>query len=161
MNVHPITLPENLYAALQHRARQHRQTTEALVEEWLKQLLNLERYPHLEWRQGAGGWRTGVKGTAIDVYTVAGYSQAGYSPREIADTLLPQLSIEQVQTALQYYADHPAEIDKLLAENEPEIAKARLYRALGPVAYRQVTGQNTEPSIIQEARSKYRTDESD
>ncbi len=159
MDIYPITLPKNLYAALQHKAQQRRQTAEALVAMWLTQQLNLDRYPYLHWRQGEAGWRTGIKGTAIDVYTVAGYSQAGYTPQEIAASLLPQLSLEQVQNALQYYADHPAEIDALLAENETELAKARLYRALGPTAYRKVTGQSTEPSIIQEARSKYKINE--
>ena len=161
MNVYPIALPKNLYAALQRKAEQNRQTAESLAAMWLTQRLDLERYPYLQWRQGEGGWRTGIKGTAIDVYTVAGYSQAGYTPQEIAASLLPQLSLAQVKNALQYYADHPAEIDALLAENETELAKARLYRALGPAAYHQITGQSAEPSIIQETRSKYKINESD
>jgi len=94
--------------------------------------LDLERYPELEWHQGPGGWRVGIKSSAIDVYTVIGYSCAGYTPQEIADDLLPRLSAEQVQAALRYYAQYPDEIDQILSESETEASKAQLYRALGP-----------------------------
>jgi len=68
----------------------------------------------MEWRQGPGGWRVGIRDTAIDVYTVVGYSQAGYSPQEIASDLLPRLSLEQVRAALRYYAEYPDEIEHTL-----------------------------------------------
>ncbi|MBU0705529.1 MAG: hypothetical protein KKC18_16895 [Chloroflexi bacterium] len=54
---------------------------DALAESWLKQRLDLGRYPELKWRYGPGGWRVGIGDTAIDVYTVVGYSQIGYSPQ--------------------------------------------------------------------------------
>ena len=127
-----ITLSEETYTALQHQASRRQQAPDSLAEVWLKQRLNLENYPDLEWRQGVGGWRAGIKGTAIDVYTVVGYALAGYSPQEIAADLLPQLSFDQVRATLQYYAEYPDEIDQILAESEPESVKAHLYRALGP-----------------------------
>jgi uncharacterized protein (DUF433 family) len=158
-----ITVSEHVYAALQRQAERSRQTPDTLAENWLRQHLDLERYPELEWRQGPGGWRVGIRDTAIDVYTVAGYSHAGYSPQEIAGDLLPRLSLEQVRAALQYYAEYPDEIDQALAESETESSKAQLYRSLGPEAYRRLTGQMEQPRIIQEARAKYTkdTDESD
>jgi hypothetical protein len=66
------------------------------------------------------------------VYTVVGYSRAGYSPQEIARELLPRLSLEQLRATLRYYAEYPDEIDQILAEGGAEAAKARLYRSLGP-----------------------------
>jgi uncharacterized protein (DUF433 family) len=153
-----ITVSEHVYAALQRQAEQTHQSLDTLAENWLRQHLDLERYPELEWRQGPGGWRVGIKGTAIDVYTVVGYSQAGYSPQEIASELLPRLSPEQVRAALRYYAEYPDEIEQILAESETEASKARLYRSLGPEAYRRLTGLPDQPRVIQEARAKYAHD---
>jgi uncharacterized protein (DUF433 family) len=129
---HRITVSQQVYEALRRQARRSRQPMNALVESWLKQHLDLERYPELEWRQGPGGWRVGIKDTAIDVHTVAGYSNAGYSPQEIADEMLPQLSLKQVRAALRYYAEYPDEIDQALSEGKAETIRARLYRSLGP-----------------------------
>jgi uncharacterized protein (DUF433 family) len=156
-----IKISEEIYAALQHQASQQRQDADTLAEGWLRQHLNLDQYPDLEWRQGAAGWRVGIQGTAIDVVTAVGYSQAGYSVQEIAGELLPQLSLEQVRTALRYYADYPDEIDRVLAESEPEAIKARLYRSLGPTGYRRLTGETEEPTRIREARARYESDEQD
>ena len=134
-----ITVSEHIYAALQRQATRNRTSLDALAERWLKQHLDLGRYPELEWRQGSGGWRVGIRGTAIDVYTVIGYSQAGYSLQEIVDELLPRLSIEQVRAALRYYAEYPDEIDQILVESETKVSRAHLYRALEPIAYRHLT----------------------
>ncbi len=135
-----ITVSEQLYTALQRQATRSRKPMDALVENWLKQHLDLERYPELEWRQGPGGWRVGIKGMVIDVYTIVGYSHVGYSPREIANELLPRLSLEQVRAALRYYAEYPDEVDQILAESETEAVKAGLYRTLGPTGYRRLLG---------------------
>lgn len=146
------------YAALQRQAGRSRQSPDTLAENWLRQHLDLEHYPELEWRQGPGGWRVSVKDTAIDVYTVVGYSHAGYSLQEIAGELLPQLSPEQVRAALRYYAEYPDEIEQILAESETDASKAWLYRSLGPEAYRRLTGLSDQPRIIQEARARYAPD---
>ena len=130
----------------------------APVEGYLKQHLDLERYLGLEWREGTGGWRVGVKGTAIDVYTVVGCSQAGYSHQEIVDELLPRLGLEQVQAALRYYAEYPDEIDRILAQGEAEAVKAQFYRSLGPEGYRRLTNLSGEPRAIREARARYEDD---
>lgn len=153
-----ITLSEQVYLALQRQATRNRESINVLVESWLKQHLDLERYPELEWREGPGGWRVGVKGTAIDVYTVVGYSQAGYSHQEIAHELLPLLSLEQVHAALGYYAEYPDEIDRILAQGQAEAVKAQLYRSLGAEGYRRLTSLAGEPRAIREARARYEED---
>jgi len=154
-----ITVSERVYTALQWQATQSHSSLDSLAENWLKQRLDLERYPELEWRQGPGGWRVGIKGTAIDAYTVVGYSQAGYSSQEIAGELLPRLSLEQVCAALRYYADYPGEIDRTLSQNETEATKAQLYRSLGPAGYRQLTGLSEQPRVIRDAHTKYQGDQ--
>lgn len=150
-----ITVSEQVYTALQRQATRSRKQLDALAESWLKQRLDLGRYLELKWRYGPGGWRVGIGDTAIDVYTVVGYSQIGYSPQEIAGELLPRLSLGQVRVALDYYAEYPDEIDQALSENEDRFSKARLYRSLGPVAYRHLTGAAGDPHVIQEARARY------
>jgi len=135
-----ITISEQMYGSLKRQAERNREPLEALIETWLRQHLDIEIYPELEWREGPGGWRVGIKGTAIDVYTVVGYSLAGYGAEEIAGELLPRLTLRQVRTALNYYAEHPDEIDSILAKSETGISKARLYRALGPTDYYKLTG---------------------
>ena len=152
---HTIAVSEQVYAALKRQATRSRRPMNALVEDWLRQRLDLARYPELVWRQGPGGWRVGIKGAAIDVYTVVGYSCAGHSPQAIADELLPRLSLEQVHAALRYYAEYPDEIDSILAKGKAEAVKARLYRTLGPTGYRRLTGLSGPPRVIQQARAEY------
>lgn len=153
-----ITVSEQLYTALQRQATRSRKPVNVIVEDWLKRRLDLERYPELEWRQGAGGWRVGVNGMAVDVYTIVGYSHAGYSPREIADELLPRLSLEQVRAALRYYAEYPDEVDQILAESKTEAVKAELYRVLGPTGYHRLAGLSDRPRTVQEAHVGYGED---
>ena len=75
-----ITVSERLYTALQRQAMRSRISLDTLVESWLKQHLDLERYPELEWRQGPGGWRVGIKhpraGDLLGVLTLDGGSVA-------------------------------------------------------------------------------------
>lgn len=153
-----ISISEQVYTALQRQAERSSKSLDALAELFLKQHLDIERYPDLEWRQGPGGWRVGIKDTAIDIYTVVGYSRAGYSPQEIAEDVLPQLSLQQVHAALRYYADYPGEVDQILAENETETSKAWLYRTLGPAAYRRLTNSSGIPRAIREADARYGND---
>ncbi len=145
-----ITLSEQVYAALQRQAERTHTPVESLAETWLKQHLDLERFPELEWREGPGGWRVGIKGPAVDVYTIIGYSRAGYTPQQIAGELLPGLSLEQVAAALRYYADYPDEIDQVLADSETEATKEQLRRALGEAGYRRVSGSPEQPGISDE-----------
>ena len=140
---HTVTLSEQLYKALQKRAQFTHTSPDRLAEQWMQERLDLEQYVELEWRQGASGWRVGIKGSAIDVHTVVGYSQVGYTPQEIVEEMLPALSLTQVRAALRYYADFPDEIDEALSRNDPDMSKARLYRLLGPTLYYQVTGSST------------------
>jgi uncharacterized protein (DUF433 family) len=139
-----IRVSEQLYAALEQEATRQLEPIDTLVESWLKQHLALEQYPELEMRQGPGGWRVGIVGTAIDVYSIVGYFHASYTPQEIAAELLPTLSLEQVNRALRFYAEYPDEIDQILAESEFAAVMAQMYRALGAENFNKLTGRNPQ-----------------
>ncbi len=155
---HTITLSKPVHIALQKQAAFVRSSPDRLAERWVRRHLQWERYPALTLRRGASGWRMGIKDSAIDVYTVVGYSQAGYTPQEIADEMLSGLSLVQVRTALRYYADFPDEIDHMLSLNDPDISKARLYRSLGPTLYYEMTGSSAPPRLIAEAHIPYQNE---
>jgi uncharacterized protein (DUF433 family) len=136
-----ITVSDQLYSALEKQAKRGHEAVEQLTERWLSERLDLARYPELVWREGPGGWRAGIRNTAIDVYTIIGYIRAGYTAQDIADDLLPQLSIAQINAASQYYAEHPDDVDSTLRESEPTAITERLQRVLGSDSYGKLVGQ--------------------
>lgn len=162
---HSIVVSEALFAALQHRARREQKPVDRLAADWLTQHLDLTSYPELEWREGPGGWRVGIRGTAIDVYSVVGYLHAGYMARQIAAELLPQLTDAQVSAALRFYAQYPEDIDRLLARSQDETIKGTLSEALGKAAYQRLTGSIASQDTLREESSTYeeevRPDEQD
>ena len=62
---------------------------------------------------------------------IVGDTQAGYSPQEIADDMLPHLTPAQIYDALSYYEDHRPQIEAILQANTPEAWQARLGQQLG------------------------------
>lgn len=58
-----------------------------------------------------------IVGHRIPVRAIVEISQSGYSIEEIATELFPQLSVEQVTDALQFYADNREEVDREIEEN--------------------------------------------
>lgn len=135
-------MSESLYEALKEEAERSAQPVDLLAAEWLQQRLDLEQYPELEWRLGPGGWRVGIRGTAVDVYMVVGYVRAGYDAKQIAQEMLPRIAPSQISAALRYYAEHPEEIDAILQRNSGRY----LERALGKEAYRRLTGGTSNNS---------------
>lgn len=121
-----ISLTDDLYQGLQQYAQELQLAPDLLAQRWLRQALQLQHYPELEWRDGPGGRRVGIKGSAIDLYTIVGYVHAGYSPQVLVTEILPQLTPTQIATALRYYAEYPQEIDQILADNEPDAAQRQL-----------------------------------
>ncbi len=84
---------------------------------------------------GISGGDPIIRGTRITVQRIVEMMQAGQT---VGDTLeaLPHLSAAQVYDALSYYYDHQAEIDRLIAESQPE----RVLAALGLKAERVAEG---------------------
>ena len=72
---------------------------------------------------------------------IVGYSQAGYTPHEMAETILPQLTLAQIYDALSYYEDHRAEVDQSLQANTPEAWRNALHQRLGNEAAGKLLGR--------------------
>ncbi len=81
-----------------------------------------------------------IKGTRIGVDVIVGYTQAGYSPQEIATDVLPHLTLAQVYDALSYYEDHRAFIDSSLQTHSSEAWRERLRQRMGAAAAEQLLG---------------------
>jgi len=82
-----------------------------------------------------------IKGTRIGIDGIIGYTQAGYTPQEIAAEILPHLNLAQIYDALSYYEDHLAQINEVLQSNAPEVWRARLQQKLGEKAVKQLLGR--------------------
>ena len=150
-----ITVTDELYHGLQQYAQELHVAPDLLAQRWLRQALQLQQYPDLEWRDGPGGPRVGIKGAAIDVYTVVGYVQAGYTPQALVTEILPQLTPTQIATALRYYADYPQEIDQVLADNEPNASRVCLQRMVDTVGFGTITRPRNAGQLFHEERATY------
>lgn len=79
--------------------------------------MKLEKYAHLGSRPGISGGAPLIKGTRITVRCIASYYQLGMSVDEIRESL-PHLSLAQIHSALAYYFDHQAQIDRDIRRND-------------------------------------------
>lgn len=105
--------------ALEAQARRRGVPKSVLAEQLLTEAVRCLAHPGIVFREGAAGRRPGlVKGP--DVWEIIMVWQAnGRDVRVTADYL--SLAIGQIEIALGYYADHQAEIDEWLAENQREM----------------------------------------
>lgn len=135
-----VPLPKSLYDQVARRAATRNQAPARLVEEILTEEL-MPQHPYIEVIDSRGGPRAVIKGTRVGVDVVAGYSQAGYAPREMADAILPNLTLAQIYDALSYYEDHRAEVDQSLQANTPDAWRDRLKQHLGSEAASKLLGE--------------------
>ncbi len=80
----------------------------------------MEDHPGIVFRDGASGRRAALAG-GPDVWQVIGALRdqevrGDEAVRAVAD--LADLTVEQVRTAISYYADHIAEIDERIRQNQ-------------------------------------------
>jgi uncharacterized protein (DUF433 family) len=137
MDTVTIRLPKTLYDRVAEQAAKHSRPPGRLIEEILTEQL-MPQHPYVETLQSRSGPRAAIKGTRIGVDVIVGYAQAGYTPREIVENILPHLTLAQVYDALSYYEDHRAAIDASLQLNTPEAWRERLHQRLGDAAARLV-----------------------
>lgn len=74
---------------------------------------------------GVSGGYPCIAGTRIPVRTVVRMYAITSDVAEVAEEL-PQLTREQIEAALAYYADHPDRVDDDIARNEAALAQLRL-----------------------------------
>ena len=118
-------LSEPLLEALQTRARERGESTNALAERYLDEGLRRETHPLIVFRDGPAGRRPALAGTRLDVWQVVStLRESGNSVAEAAEYLgVPE---QHVLAAVQYYAAFTQEIDEwsermsAIAEREEE-----------------------------------------
>jgi uncharacterized protein (DUF433 family) len=128
-----VHLPKSLYDLVAERAAARDETPDHFVVELLSQQL-LPNHPHVETIHSRSGPRAVIKGTRIGIDVIAGYSLAGHSAQEIADDILPHLTLAQVYDALSYYEDHRSIMEEMLQANRPEVWRERLQHEMGSAA---------------------------
>jgi uncharacterized protein (DUF433 family) len=100
-------------------------------------------YPHILWNEDKD--LPCVEGTRLRVQDVVGNHAAGRSAEEIQEAY-PSYTLAQIYSALAYYYDHKAEMDRQIAERQriAEAALAEIERRQGPSPLRErlrATGQ--------------------
>ncbi len=140
MDTVAVQLPKTLYDIVAERAAALNQSPSRLVEEVLAEQF-MPHHPYVETTQSRSGPRAAIKGTRVGVEVIVGYTQAGYSPREMVDDILPQLTLAQVYDALSYYEDHRAEVDESIRLNTPEAWRDRFRQTMGATAAAQLLGE--------------------
>ncbi len=135
-----IRISESLYRIVAREAAARRRSPDEFAEELLARQL-LPQHPHVEVVESRSGPRPVIRGTRVGVDVVVGYAQAGYTPEQIADEILPHLTRAQVYDALSYYYDHPDEIDEILTSRQVETWQQRLRERLGSALYGRLTGE--------------------
>lgn len=135
-----VPLPKVLYDQVVRRAATRNQAPARLVEEILSEEL-MPHHPYVKAIDSKSGPRPVITGTRVGIDVVIGYSQAGYTPHEIVETILPQLTLAQVYDALSYYEDHRAEVDQSLQTNTPDAWRTALLQNLGNGAASKLLGE--------------------
>jgi uncharacterized protein (DUF433 family) len=140
-----IQLSQQIYNKVVEVANKQNQTPDQFVEQVLSTQL-LPAHPYVEVIQSRNQPRPVIKGTRIGVDVIVGYSQAGYTPQEIAADILPHLTLAQLYDALSYYEDHRDQLDEMLKNSTSEIWQDRLKQRLGQPDAAQLLGQTNGPT---------------
>mgnify|MGYP001172913840 CR=1 FL=1 len=82
-------------------------------------------HPHIVRVPGVIGGEPIIAGTRISVASVARFLQDGAAPDEILE-MYPHLTKAGVYDAISYYFDHSDEIERIIAESQPEAVRERM-----------------------------------
>ncbi len=78
----------------------------------------LTRTHYITRKPGILGGEPIIAGHRIPVRAIVESVRLGYTPQEIAANMYPQLTLEQVLAALDFYEENHEEIDREIKENE-------------------------------------------
>jgi len=111
---------------LKQRSREAGATQAALVERYIEEGMRVDEHPGIQFREGGSGRRPRVLGTRLDVaQIIETLRQNGNSIEAAAEYL--DIPVEQVETAVRYYAAYRDEVDawieqtRAIAEREREL----------------------------------------
>ncbi|MCB9430663.1 MAG: DUF433 domain-containing protein [Ardenticatenaceae bacterium] len=136
-----VQLPQALYDLAVEQAHSQRKSLDHYVAELLAERL-LPPHAHVEVIPSRSGLRAVVRGTRIGVDVIIGYVQAGATPQEVAQELLPDLTLAQVYDALSYYEDQRLLFDKEIEANTVIAWQKRLQEQIGTTAMSRLLGQH-------------------
>jgi uncharacterized protein (DUF433 family) len=114
----PVTvrLPEPSWEELRQIARREHRSVSEVGARFINEGLRQSRFPYIEFRSFRGERHACIKG-ALQVWQLVMVARDfGMDVGKTGDHL--DLKPEQVQSALNYYAAYPDEIDLALAEND-------------------------------------------
>lgn len=105
---------------LERRAQLQRRPKSALVEQYLEESLRMDEHPGIAFADGPAGRRAVLAARrGLDIWQIVSTVKANRgSVPDAAQVLV--LSEAEVRIALEYYADHPDEIDEWIRANEEE-----------------------------------------
>jgi uncharacterized protein (DUF433 family) len=96
-------------------------TDESELSEWTSAGVAITRNP-----RRCDGDPT-VAGTRIAVHDVVSYAQHfGGDLERVREEALPDLSLDELQAAMEYYKKHPEEIDGILRQRQAELGRLPL-----------------------------------
>lgn len=136
-----VQLPQALYDLVAAQAHNQRKPLDHYVAELLAEHL-LPPHPHIEVVLSRTGSRAVVRGTRIGVDVIVGYVQAGATPQEVAQEILPALTLAQVYDALSYYEDQRSLLDRDMEANTTTAWQNRLQEQMGALAASRLLGQH-------------------
>ena len=121
-----IRMPDETREQLEATAEAHGESRSALMQRYIEEGLRMDRHPGIVFRSGPAGRRPALAG-GPDVWEVIQVVQnvETRGDRAIAEAASwLGLSAAQVRTAVEYYADYPAEIDSWLARAHAQAIEA-------------------------------------
>lgn len=120
-------LPDDLLGDLDAEARATGVSVTALVVSLLDEGLKTRRFPGIVYRDGATGRRAALLGGPDVWEVIRDLSHATGDQRtrlaDVADS--SGLHPRQVETAIEFYVDHPVAIDELIAADEAAAERVR------------------------------------
>jgi hypothetical protein len=121
-----IRMPDETREQLEATAEAHGESRSALMQRYIEEGLRMDRHPGIVFRSGPAGRRPALAG-GPDVWEVI---QVVRNVETRGDRAIAEaaswlgLSAAQLRTAVEYYADYPAEIDSWLARAHAQAVEA-------------------------------------
>lgn len=124
-----MRVPPDVLQGIEREARRVGRPPTALAADLLNEALVMRLYPGVGFRDGATGRRPSLLGRRVDVHQVVQSVRAARgSVEEVAADL--DVPAGAVRSAMEYYADHRAEIDRRIELDSEQAGEAeRRWRA--------------------------------
>jgi uncharacterized protein (DUF433 family) len=118
-----MRVPADVLRDIEREARRNGRPVTSLAAELLADGLVMRRYPGIHMRDGAGGRRPALIGHRLDVaHVVTTMRGEGDDIDRAAEYF--NVPVGLIRSAMEYYADHTAEVDDWIAKEDEWAAEA-------------------------------------